>query len=226
MYKPKQFKLVAVHAPCGGDDEVTWSSSGEVVKSWPQAPSTQGGSRRLPKYSLETGPATDVSRPRAALAKHPSGVHAEDGLMIKLCASGRDPGWIGSSLTFSMVSSSDTSYTTHTTFACGGGRVAQHYQKLHVHTAPALKGKFRDPGIHPSLAPTSQYSLVMSLRLVTWPRTCSNLRQAPPSLLTSRPQHCSSGQSPGELRKDPPKPGTPAFILVLSFTPGLLGLRQ
>lgn len=104
--------------------------------------------------------------------------------------------------------------------------MAQHYQKLHVHTAPALKGKFRDPGIHPSLAPTSQYSLVMSLRLVTWPRTCSNLRQAPPSLLTSRPQYCSSGQSPGELRKDPPKPGTPAFILVLSFTPGLLGLRQ
>lgn len=30
--------------------------------------------------------------------------------------------------------------------------MAQHYQKLHVHTAPALKGKFRDPGIYPSLA--------------------------------------------------------------------------
>lgn len=71
------------------------------------------------------------------------------------------------SLTFSMVSSSDTSYTTHTTFAYGGGQVAQHYQKLHVHTVPALKGKLRDPGSHPSLVPTSQYSLAMSLRLVT-----------------------------------------------------------
>lgn len=39
--------------------------------------------------------------------------------------------------------------------------------------------------------------------------------QTSPSLLISRPQHCSSSQSPGELRKDPPKPGTPALILVL-----------
>lgn len=86
--------------------------------------------------------------------------------MTKLGASSRDAGrTLAPSLTFSMVASSDTSYTTHTTLACGGGHVAQHYQRLPVHATPALRQDtawLRDPGSHSSLALLSQCPLVVS----------------------------------------------------------------
>lgn len=128
--------------------------------------------------------------------------------MTKLGASSRDAGrTLAPSLTFSMVASSDTSYTTHTTLACRGGHVAQHYQRLPVHATPALRQDtvwLRDPGSHPSLALLSQCPLAVSLG---WSSAVQTSHR--PSLRTSRSQHCDSGQqAPEGLRADTATPET------------------
>lgn len=139
--------------------------------------------RSSPKHPLEMGLATGVSHPSTCLSwASPWGPSREQN-DDQLGDSGRNPGpSLTLSLTFSMVASSDTSYTTHTTFACWGGQVAQHYQRLPVYTtrhSQARQGMAQRPGSHPSLVLLSQCSSAVSLGWMVI--CCANLRRPFPA---------------------------------------------
>lgn len=125
---------------------------------------------------------------------------------------------MGSSLTFSMVASSDTSYTTHTTFACEGQSGAQHYPRLSVHATLALTGRAgrgseTQEAILPRYPSASAPWPAMSLGLVL---SSSNLRPVLPcSLLGPTTAALVSPLKDSGKTQPPPNLGTPALAVAL-----------